>query len=69
MGIICNTQTALLQALHGSLHCPSCLTAAEFAELEKAYRVLTDANARGALDDYLKCVALAVEVACSAPFL
>ena len=27
--------------------------AAEFGELEKAYRVLTDASARGALDDYL----------------
>ncbi len=27
--------------------------AAEFAELEKAYRVLSDASARGALDDYL----------------
>lgn len=28
--------------------------ASEFAELEKSYRVLTDASARGALDDFLR---------------
>lgn len=30
------------------------LAAAEFAELEKAYRALLDPNIRGAIDDYLK---------------
>jgi DnaJ-class molecular chaperone len=32
----------------------STAAAAEFAQLEQAYRVLTDAQARGALDDVLK---------------